>query len=206
MHLLVALLVAGLLLMMGLRRLASRAAALPPALPLDRCLLCARPVTTDRGGLYRCGGCGFDVERAQAPASRPLLAALRDLREVREELARKRDEYRSATRSEENLELPRPYLDRVTTLARDLLRDAPALLGPVRPEADRVAAALHGLAAIIVGRTTTTGREDRGDFERQRQQALAQLADWDSSLALLQVQLSERMTKEMRRELPRSRP
>ncbi len=202
----IALLVAGLLLMMGLRRLASRAAALPPALPIDRCLLCAGPVTTAGRGRFPCRGCASDVGRGRGPGSGPLLAALRDLREVREELARKRDEYRSATRSEENLELPRPYLDRVTTLARDLLRDAPALLGPVRPEADRVAAALHGLAAIIVGRTTTTGREDRGDFERQRQQALAQLADWDSSLALLQVQLSERMTKEMRRALPGSRP
>lgn len=183
----------------GPRWIMRRLEAVPEPEP-DDCLICGTRVRADIHGVYQCGKCGFDAGRARAAELRPLVAALTDLRVIRRELAGVRRAYAdtSVAHDGEGFDLPRPGLDAVAPLTRDLLRAMPALLAA--PQAHE-RAGIDELAAMLVGRPSTPatawGGDTAGDLEVQRQQALVQLADWQRTLTSLHRALATRLAAQM---------
>lgn len=175
----------------------------PRPLPPERCLICDAVVNAALSGAYRCGRCGFDTAWGEEAPFRARVAALRVLRDLRDEVATQIHDHRShrllvdSWLTEERPGLPQPGLPKEPI--RDLIRDAPELLerstlyrSTSDPEAE---AATQGLARTLVAPEFIW---DDHSVKAQQREALRRLAVWEQALATFQRLLAGRLDAEMR--------
>lgn len=166
----------------------------------DRCLLCDSLVSADESGGYRCRMCRFDAVRARAPAYKPTLELLRDLREARRSLALARRHYEW-----DRFEKAQPLLEEAFSLLKDLYRVMPELVGTAAAhvtggEGSPVVKMLSevpflGLALDVAD--VVKSRPESEDPKAVKEAGLKRLKAWDATLVKARRSLAEQLALQM---------
>lgn len=166
----------------------------------DRCLLCDSLVSADESGGYRCKMCRFDAVRARAPAYKPTLELLRDLREARRSLALARRHYEW-----DRFEKAQPLLEEAFSLLKDLYRVMPELVGTAAAhvtggEDTLVVKMLHEVPFLRLGFVVADVVEPRPEPEAPKavkEAGLKRLKAWDATLVKARRSLAEQLALQM---------